>query len=81
LQEISLVVLAPEMQAGPILMLHLEPIAMSRLFGAVAADCHAAPAARACWWERARDLTVLMDQIETQGEFAGRLDGDRNRGI
>lgn len=27
-----------------------------------------------CWWERARDLTVLLDRLSTQGPFAGRLD-------
>jgi predicted dienelactone hydrolase len=30
-----------------------------------------------CWWERARDLTVLLDNIETGAEFAERLDMDR----
>lgn len=30
-----------------------------------------------CWWERARDLTVLLDQIEARGEFAGHVDMDR----
>jgi predicted dienelactone hydrolase len=30
-----------------------------------------------CWWERARDLTVLLDHLETRGEFAGRVDMDR----
>ncbi|MDB5634747.1 MAG: hypothetical protein JWR49_3602 [Tardiphaga sp.] len=30
-----------------------------------------------CWWERARDLTVLLDQIAQHGEFADRLDIDR----
>jgi predicted dienelactone hydrolase len=30
-----------------------------------------------CWWERARDLTVLLDQLDTHGEFAGRVDMDR----
>jgi len=30
-----------------------------------------------CWWERARDLTVLLDTMEACGEFAGRLDMDR----
>jgi predicted dienelactone hydrolase len=29
-----------------------------------------------CWWERARDLTVLLDQIATQSEFSDRLDMD-----
>jgi predicted dienelactone hydrolase len=27
-----------------------------------------------CWWERARDLTVLLDHIEAHGEFARRVD-------
>jgi predicted dienelactone hydrolase len=30
-----------------------------------------------CWWERARDLTVLLEQIEMYGEFAGRIDANR----
>jgi len=30
-----------------------------------------------CWWERARDLTVLLDLLAAQGEFAGRIDMDR----
>ncbi len=30
-----------------------------------------------CWWERARDLTVLLDSIEASGTFAGRVDMDR----
>jgi predicted dienelactone hydrolase len=30
-----------------------------------------------CWWERARDLTVLLDHIATDGEFAGHIDMDR----
>jgi predicted dienelactone hydrolase len=30
-----------------------------------------------CWWERARDLTVLLDQIVQYGEFADRLDIER----
>jgi len=28
----------------------------------------------ACWWERSRDLSVLLDQLSTAGEFAARLD-------
>ncbi len=31
----------------------------------------------ACWWERAADLTVLLDQLAVEGPFAGRLDQDR----
>ena len=27
-----------------------------------------------CWWERARDLTVLLDRIEASGPFAGHID-------
>jgi predicted dienelactone hydrolase len=27
-----------------------------------------------CWWERARDLTVLLDRLAEDGAFAGRLD-------
>jgi len=27
-----------------------------------------------CWWERARDLTVLLDRLSEDGAFAGRLD-------
>jgi predicted dienelactone hydrolase len=30
-----------------------------------------------CLWERARDLTVLLDSLDSRGEFAGRLDMDR----
>jgi esterase/lipase len=30
-----------------------------------------------CWWERARDLTVLLDLHSAEGQFAGRLDCDR----
>jgi predicted dienelactone hydrolase len=30
-----------------------------------------------CWWERARDLTVLLDQVQMHGDFADRLDADR----
>ncbi|MEH2475011.1 putative dienelactone hydrolase [Nitrobacteraceae bacterium AZCC 2161] len=30
-----------------------------------------------CWWERAHDLAVLLDQIAQHGEFADRLDIDR----
>ena len=30
-----------------------------------------------CWWERARDLTVLLDHMDTEGPFAGRLGVDR----
>lgn len=30
-----------------------------------------------CWWERARDLTVLLDHHIAEGKFAGRLDPDR----
>jgi len=29
------------------------------------------------WWERARDLTLLLDALATHGEFAGRIDVDR----
>ena len=29
-----------------------------------------------CWWERARDLSVLLDQMGDQDGFAGRLDLD-----
>ena len=27
-----------------------------------------------CWWERARDLTVLLDRLAEDGAFAGKLD-------
>ncbi|SIP99696.1 Predicted dienelactone hydrolase [Rhizobium sp. RU35A] len=27
-----------------------------------------------CWWERARDLTVLLDRLSEEGALAGRLD-------
>lgn len=27
-----------------------------------------------CWWERARDLTVILDQLDTAGPLAERLD-------
>jgi len=30
-----------------------------------------------CWWERARDLTVLLDQITAHGMFADAIDSDR----
>jgi predicted dienelactone hydrolase len=30
-----------------------------------------------CWWERARDLSVLLDCLSTEGIFAGRIDLDR----
>jgi predicted dienelactone hydrolase len=30
-----------------------------------------------CWWERARDLTVLLDLIEAHSEFAERIDMER----
>ncbi|MEO1250558.1 MAG: dienelactone hydrolase family protein [Pseudomonadota bacterium] len=30
-----------------------------------------------CWWERAADLTVLLDQLAIEGPFAGRLDQAR----
>jgi predicted dienelactone hydrolase len=29
------------------------------------------------WWERARDLTVLLDDVATRGAFADRIDLDR----
>lgn len=29
------------------------------------------------WWERARDLTLLLDALAKHGEFAGRIDLDR----
>jgi predicted dienelactone hydrolase len=30
-----------------------------------------------CWWERARDLTTILDLLAAQGPVAGRLDLDR----
>lgn len=30
-----------------------------------------------CSWERARDLTLLLDRLETLAEFAGRIDRER----
>jgi predicted dienelactone hydrolase len=30
-----------------------------------------------CWWERARDLSVILDQLASGGIFAGRLDLSR----
>lgn len=30
-----------------------------------------------CWWERARDLSVLLDCLSAEGVFAGRIDFDR----
>jgi predicted dienelactone hydrolase len=30
-----------------------------------------------CWWERARDLTLLLDHVATLDAFAGRIDMDR----
>jgi predicted dienelactone hydrolase len=32
------------------------------------------PEAFLCWWERARDLTVLLDRLSADGPFADRLD-------
>jgi predicted dienelactone hydrolase len=29
------------------------------------------------WWERARDLTLLLDALAAHGEFAGQIDTDR----
>ena len=34
-----------------------------------------------CWWERARDLSVLLDHMDSGGTFAGHLDTDRAFGI
>ena len=30
-----------------------------------------------CWWERARDLTVLLDHMAVHGEFTDRIDIDQ----
>src|SRR5512140_1385996 len=30
-----------------------------------------------CWWERGSDLTVLLDLIDADGPFAGRVDMNR----
>lgn len=30
-----------------------------------------------CWWERARDLSVVLDRLAADGPFAGRLDVER----
>jgi predicted dienelactone hydrolase len=30
-----------------------------------------------CWWERARDLTLLLDHMEAEQEFSGRIDIDQ----
>ncbi len=30
-----------------------------------------------CWWERARDLTVLLNHVAAEGSLAGRLDLER----
>lgn len=30
-----------------------------------------------CWWERARDLSVLLDVLPAEARFAGRLDTER----
>jgi predicted dienelactone hydrolase len=30
-----------------------------------------------CWWERARDLSVILDTLAADGPFAGRLDMSR----
>lgn len=35
------------------------------------------PEGFACWWERAGDLSVLLDQMSLDGPFAGRIDPDR----
>lgn len=29
-----------------------------------------------CWWERACDLSILLDQMQSEGHFAGHLDTD-----
>ncbi|WP_306117262.1 MULTISPECIES: hypothetical protein [unclassified Roseitalea] len=34
------------------------------------------PEGFACWWERARDLSVLLDLLTADGPFAGRIDTD-----
>jgi|SRR5258706_1349848 predicted dienelactone hydrolase len=67
--------------------LHLEWLARDladRGFIAIAVDHHGNTTTEPyraegflCWWERARDLTVLLDTLEARGEFAGRLDMDR----
>lgn len=36
----------------------------------------ALPEGYVCWWERSRDLTVLLDQISAAGPLADRLDLD-----
>jgi predicted dienelactone hydrolase len=30
-----------------------------------------------CWWERARDISVLLDHMLTRGEFAGHIDSGK----
>lgn len=53
-------------------------------FVVVGADHHGNTATEAyraegflCWWERTRDLTVLLDHHFAEGPFVGRLDRDR----
>jgi len=66
---------------------HLEWLARDlarRGFIAVGVDHHGNTTAEPfraegflCWWERARDLTVLLDALAAHGDFAGRIDTDR----
>ncbi|MEO1796938.1 MAG: dienelactone hydrolase [Pseudomonadota bacterium] len=34
-----------------------------------------------CWWERAADLSALLDALDAAGPFAGRLDTERTRAL
>jgi predicted dienelactone hydrolase len=68
-------------------VMHLEWLARDlahRGFIAIGVDHHGNTAAEPyraegflCWWERARDLTVLLDRIDASGAFAGHVDMNR----
>jgi predicted dienelactone hydrolase len=68
-------------------IMHLEWLARDlaqRGFIAIGVDHHGNTASEPyraegflCWWERARDLSVLLDLIEASGPFARRVDMDR----
>jgi predicted dienelactone hydrolase len=68
-------------------VMHLEWLARDLAHGgfiAIGVDHHGNTAAEPyraegflCWWERARDLTVLLDRIDASGAFAGHVDMNR----
>lgn len=68
-------------------VMHLEWLARDlarRGFIAIGVDHHGNNSAEPyraegflCWWERARDLTVLLDCIEASGAFSGRVELDQ----